>query len=345
MRERTSERVARLLAMIAYLATRDDVPLDELAAHFGVSLAQARQDVETLWMTGNPGYLHGDLIDFQYDRWEQGRISLLDSQGMERPVRLGHGEAVALVVALRAISELPGLSGPALTSALAKLTAAAGDAADTAAVVAAGRPAAADAPQVAAHLATVREALAAPRRIDLVYVGAADVVTERTVEPLSLLSDGDQWYLRAYCLRARDVRHFRLDRVVSASVTTTPSERRPEPTQTDTVRPRGAQTVLLTLSPRARWVAERFGGAVVTDSRESITVRLEVAGEAWLDALALDLGPDVLGIEPAAHAARVASAARRALAAYDLVHDAESPGSPKTAAENTTPDPDTRGER
>ncbi|WP_454294741.1 helix-turn-helix transcriptional regulator [Salana multivorans] len=321
MRERTSDRVARLLAMIAYLATRGDVPLADLAEHFGVSQAQARKDVETLWMTGNPGYLHGDLIDFQYDRWEEGRVSLLDSQGMERPVRLGHGEAVALVVALRAIAELPGLAGPALTSALEKLTAAAGDAAVTASVVTAGRPAAADAPQVAAHLATVREALAAARRLDLVYVNASDVVTERTVEPLALLSDGDQWYLRAFCLRAGDVRHFRLDRVVSATLTDVPSERRPEPVDADTVRPRGREEVVLTLSPRARWVAERFGGTITGESDGAITVSLEVADPAWLDALALDLGPDLRALTPPVHARRVATAARRALAAYELIDD------------------------
>ncbi|OJX94334.1 MAG: hypothetical protein BGO96_15650 [Micrococcales bacterium 73-15] len=319
MRERTADRVARLLAMIAYLAAREEVTLADLAAHFGVTPAQARRDVETLWMTGSPGYLHGDLIDFQYDRWEQGRVSLLDSQGMERPVRLGHGEAVALVVALRAIAELPGLAGPALTSALDKLTAAAGEAASTAAAVAVDRPAAADAPQVAAHLATVRDALARGRRLDLVYVGASDEVTRRTVEPLALLSDGDQWYLRAHCLRAGDVRHFRLDRVVSASVSDEASERRPEAADpaADSVRPRGDHEVTLTLDPRARWVAERFDGQILAESAEAITVLLHVADPSWLDALVLDLGPDLHALAPAEHARRVAAAARRALAAYD----------------------------
>lgn len=323
MRERTADRVARLLAMIAYLAAREEVTLADLAAHFGVTQAQARRDVETLWMTGSPGYLHGDLIDFQYDRWEQGRVSLLDSQGMERPVRLGHGEAVALVVALRAIAELPGLAGPALTSALAKLTAAAGEAASTAAAVAVDRPAAADAPQVAAHLTTVRDALARGRRLDLVYVGASDEVTRRTVEPLALLSDGDQWYLRAHCLRAGDVRHFRLDRVVSASVSDEASERRPDAVdaagtdRSDLLRPRGDQEVTLTLDPRARWVAERFDGRILAESTEAITVLLHVADPSWLDALVLDLGPDLHALAPAEHARRVAAAARRALAAYD----------------------------
>lgn len=146
-------------------------------------------------------------------------------------------------------------------------------------------------------------------------------MTERTVEPLALLSDGDQWYLRAFCLRAGDVRHFRLDRVVSATLTDVPSERRPEPVDADTVRPRGREEVVLTLSPRARWVAERFGGTITGESDGAITVSLEVADPAWLDALALDLGPDLRALTPPVHARRVATAARRALAAYELIDD------------------------
>ncbi|PWD49715.1 WYL domain-containing protein [Serinibacter arcticus] len=324
MAEATSERLARLLALVAYLADRDDVPVAELAEHFGVPPAQIMRDVDTLWVSGTPGYQPDDLLDFSADSYDSQRITLTNARGMDRPLRLGPGEAVALIVALRAMANLPGLgSDPALSSALAKLTAAAGDAATAAEAVAIAPADGAD-PALDAHVARVlgvaRAALAAGERVHLRYTDASDRTTERDVDPLELLSDGEAWFLRGWCLLADGVRHFRLDRIGVVAATGVAVEPHDVGATSGRVRPEAsALRATLTLTPRSRWVAERFGGDVVREGERDIDVELDVADEAWLARLVLDLGPDVLALAPAHVADAIAVRAASALAAYGEV--------------------------
>ncbi len=104
----TSERMTRLLSLVPYLTARPEgVPLAEVARDFGVPERQLRRDLELLWMCGLPGYGPGDLIDLSF---EGDRVRVTFSAGMVRPLRLTTDEAVALVVALRTLLELPGLA-------------------------------------------------------------------------------------------------------------------------------------------------------------------------------------------------------------------------------------------
>src|SRR5919205_3692079 len=79
-------------------------------------------------MCGLPGHGPGDLIDLSF---EGSTVSVIFDAGMSRPLRLTAEEALALVVALRTLAELPGLTDrDAVERALAKVEAAAGGAVD-----------------------------------------------------------------------------------------------------------------------------------------------------------------------------------------------------------------------
>ena len=104
----TTDRMTRLLALVPYLTAREDgVAVSEVARDFGVTERQLRGDLELLWMCGLPGYGPGDLIDLSF---EGDRVRVTFTAGMVRPLRLTTDEAVALVVALRTLLELPGLA-------------------------------------------------------------------------------------------------------------------------------------------------------------------------------------------------------------------------------------------
>src|SRR5699024_11895698 len=85
--EASADRVARLLALVAYLDQHQGVSVAEVAEHFGVSEAQVLKDVDTLWVSGTPGQQHNDLIDFAYSDHEQHILTLIEPQGMDRPLR------------------------------------------------------------------------------------------------------------------------------------------------------------------------------------------------------------------------------------------------------------------
>ncbi len=318
--EHADARLTRLLALISYLSDHPGVPVPEVAAHFGVSEAQVLSDVNLLWVSGTPGYLPDDLIDFSYDAYESGVLTLTDSRGMHRPLRLGAIEAIALLAAVRSIEQMPGVPGQsAVTSVAAKLAAAAGEAAAAASAVDVrlARPA------VAAHLERLRTAIQDGRAVHLRYVSGADVVTDRDVDPGALLHDGERWYLRAWCHRAQEIRHFRLDRVLAVTVLESTAEH-PElagPDVAASAEPVLAGTdleVSLEIAARARWIAE----SLPVESVEELVggwlrVRLRVVTETWVRSLVLGLGADVRRVEPQWLADAVADAAVGALAAYE----------------------------
>lgn len=315
MAETTADRVTRLLALVAYLRDHPGVPVAEVAAHFATTEAQVLADVNLLWVSGTPGYLPDDLLDFSADALDHGEITLTEARGMDRPLRLGPLEAVSLLVALRALTELAGTAGVAaepLASATAKLHAAAGRAAAQAeAVEIAAGPGA-----PTGTLETVRRGVTERRRLHLRYVSAGDLVTERDVDPVELRTDGERWTLRAWCHRARAARTFRLDRMLAVEVLGEPAGDHPD-LAADPVWSRG-QLVTVHLTSSARWVAERTPVEEVTDLPDgTLRVTLRVADPSWVRNLLLALGESVLAVAPAEVARHVAAQARAALAAYD----------------------------
>lgn len=318
MAERASDRLLRLLGMVAYLDRTDGVPVDQVAAHFGVTAAQVVEDIDTLWVTGTPGYWPHDLIDFDATSLEAGVVRLTESRGMTRPLRLGTRETVALIAALRAMqSALAPNLDPAraavLASALEKLTAATGEAAAVVDV----RLAVEGAPEVVAALTS---ALAGAHRLRIRYVTAADVTSEREVDPIRLLTEDEHSYLLAWCYRADGERVFRVDRVLAAEELDVPTRPHPAATRDPEYRPGSTGgLVTLRLASRARWVAETVPVEDVRNLEDGdFEVDLRVEDPVWLRHLLLQIGRDVRAVTPPEVAEDVAATARAALAAYGV---------------------------
>lgn len=318
MVERTPERLTRLLALVAYLAERPDgVPVAQAAEHFAVPESRLLEDINLLWVSGTPGYLPHDLIDFHADALDHGVIRLLDARGMDRPLRLAPGEAVALIVALRRLRESAGESAPeALDSALTKLIAAAGESASAAeaVTVVAREPD----PALHAHEQAVREALRTKHQLRLRYVSASDVVTERHVDPVVLHDDGGVAVLRAWCHRARGARSFRLDRILEVDVLPAEAGAHPDLAADEPGHGPDAVRATIHLASAARWVAEKVPAEKVIDGPEgSFHLTVRIGDWAWATNLLLSLGEHVLAVTPAAVGREVAARARAALAEYE----------------------------
>ncbi|NTW38459.1 MAG: WYL domain-containing protein [Cellulomonadaceae bacterium] len=318
MAERTPERLVRLLGMVAYLDRHPGVPIDQVAAHFQVSSEQVLRDVDTLWMSGTPGYWPDDLLDFDADSLDSGVVRLTQARGMSRALRLGTREAVALVAALRALSESVGdalepAEREVLASTLEVLTAATGEAAATVDLQLSVEAA----PEV---VAAARGALRDGRRMHLRYVDAADEISERDVDPWQLLTGDEHSYLQAWCHSAHGERLFRLDRILAADVLDAPTRTSPPASRSlATFRPADEQDeVVLELDGRARWVAEQLPVQELVELGDgAFRVTLRVGTPAWFQQLLLRLADNVRLVDPVGAAADAASAAGRALAAYD----------------------------
>jgi proteasome accessory factor C len=317
----STDRLQRLLALVPYVISRKAVGLSETAAAFGVTERELVDDLNLLWCVE----LHTPdpycPIDLSY---EGGEIVISQAEQIDRPLRLGVDEASALLVALRMLAEIgapvPGIAdGSALSRTIAKLEAAAGEAAVPSAQVAV------QVEQQAEQdvLARVREALGSGRRVHLsYYVPGRDELSERDVDPMRLLIVEGRSYLEGWCRRAEGVRLFRLDRVMGIDVLGVPAQvpQQAEPVDVDQglYRPSpGDLRVVLELAPPGRWVIEYYPCEQVEDLGDGrFRVTLRTPDGAWVRRLALGLGEDGRIIEPAGLAAAVRADAAAALALY-----------------------------
>ncbi|HKA84060.1 MAG TPA: WYL domain-containing protein [Acidimicrobiales bacterium] len=314
-RTKASDRVARMLAMVPWIASHDGPTVDEICERFQVGRRKLLEDLEVLSLVGVPPYTPDTLIEVTI---EGDRVWLRFADVFARPLHLTPEQGLALVVAGRASQALPGTdAGGPLATALVKVAGVLGVDPGDAVTVALGqtRPGVLD---------ELRRAAAAGRRVRLDYYAYnRDQRTTRDVDPHAVFAHEGAWYVRAYCHQAKDQRLFRVDRIYGVDVldqTFTPPA---DPETGDVFRP-GPDTprVTLDLAPAARWVVETYPvdeSGPAPDGRPGwLRVRLWVSATPWLERLLVRLGPDAQVVDAdvpgLADAGR--DAARRILGRY-----------------------------
>jgi len=165
--------------------------------------------------------------------------------------------------------------------------------------------------------ATVSRAIADQRLLAIEYFKENEgEFSARTVEPYALINGREGWYVASYDPEKEAVRHFRLDRIKSATVTRRRFEPRPEVDPAADVDgwPRtgevpASRRARLWISPeRARWAREER--TVVEELEDgSVIVELSFAGVAWLAREVLKEAGDAAVLEPEDARAAVRTAA------------------------------------
>jgi proteasome accessory factor C len=310
-----TQRLQRLLALVPYVVSRQAVGLTDTAAAFGVTERELVDDLNLLWCVELRAPDPYCPIDLSY---EGGEIVVSEAESIARPLRLGTGEASALLVALRMLAELTPAGSSALTRTIAKLEAAAGEAAAVSAQV----QVQVDSRHAGDTLGQLEDAIRRGRRIHLrYYVPGRDEATERDVDPMLLLVVEGRTYLEGWCRRAEGVRLFRLDRVLGMEVLDVAAAVPPEAEHVDVdeglFRPSPQDVrVVLELRPGGHWVAENYPCESTERNGDELRVTLRTPDTRWVRRLALRLGEDGRVIAPAELAAQVSQDAAAALAQY-----------------------------
>jgi proteasome accessory factor C len=316
-----STRLVRLLNMVPYFQANPRITYAEAASDLGVSEKVLRDDLNQLWMCGLPGYGPGDLIDFEFSG---DTIEVTFSAGIDHPLRLTSPEATGILVALRALVDVPGVVDPeAARSAIAKIESAAGKAShDIDGMVGAlDTPAPAESDAAAAVRAAVREG----RALAIDYYSAShDVLSSRVVDPIRVALVADNSYLEAWCRSAEGVRLFRFDRIVDARVLDEPSAP-PQPAVQA-----GPDTSLFDADPSlpsaklaidrsASWMFDYYPLRVIRDLPDgACEAAMTYASDEWMARFVLGFGSAVRVLEPEALARRVRESAAAALGAYGV---------------------------
>jgi predicted DNA-binding transcriptional regulator YafY len=196
-------RADRLFQLVQLVRGRRLATGEWLAERLEVSLRTVYRDVADLQAQGVP--IEGEA-----------GVGYRMRAGFDLPpLMFTTDEAKSLVACVR-------LAQPRLDAALAE--AAEGALSKVLAVLPTGARAAAEslavyapyyevAPQVRAHLESLRVATEARRKVRLHYLDLKEVPSERTVRPLGSFYWGAVWTLAAWCEAREDFRSFRVDRI------------------------------------------------------------------------------------------------------------------------------------
>lgn len=338
------DRILRRLSLLGYLGAHDVATFGQLADLFGVPVRTIVGDVLNLWgLNGRPGDELMDYMDFETtlpdvdDLAEvdeavlaTATVTLCDPQDMDRQIPFSTHEIVALTLGLRQLGELAADLPPqyapvrdALASAAEKLAQAHPNTVAPIATASTGSKSAtseADGGGDAYIYSAVEDACRGGQRLLLRYLSSADVITERTVEPVEIVGEDGVWVLNAWCHRAQAPRSFRLDRILDVEVSS-------ESVSTKHVRevrraedrgvldaPEGAT---IEVRSTALWRVEEVPHEELEHTGAgTLRVRIPIANTSWFAGFLLRLGEDAVGVSPASAAAPAAEQARAALAAY-----------------------------
>lgn len=322
-----AERVEVMLSVLPWLAGKGGAPLRVVAESFAVDPEVLRSDLMKVFYDVEPTVGADSMVEVNIDEEDDDFVTVRLPGSFEEPPHLDHVEALALLAAGSALEAERG-SEIALVPALEKLRAILGPRSAEALEVdlGGGDPVVRD---------LLARALETGEAVELHYFSwGSDEVGHRVVDPWALHSLHGHWYLTGWCHDRDAVRHFRLDRVLAASlpggrVTHEAPDEIPRPLSSVDGWPedsaRWGRHVKLLLPATAAWVVDSYPVTSFEDHGDVVEVDLVAAHDTWLDRLLLKLPPGSTAVDSDGTdlMPRRAAAARRILARHGGVRHPE----------------------
>jgi len=160
--------------------------------------------------------------------------------------------------------------------------------------------------------------------VNFTYSNAEGEVSERTVEPHTLILKGRQWYLQAYCLEKNEFRLFKLKRMKELSKNCEDTFIRRDPPTHEHIEGKSkikqskVPEVVLRFEDEVRHIAEELFGMEELTSVEdgSWLVKKAYPEDEWLYSFILSLGHHVEVLEPQDLRKTIASRAEKIAKIY-----------------------------
>lgn len=283
------ERVARLLAMIPWMAEHSPIHVDEVCRRFGLTRKTLLAELDVLPFVGVPPYTPDTMISVDID---DDMVTVFLVQPFDRPLRLTPTQALALVAAGTSIRAIPGADpGDALQRGLAKV-----------AEVLHIDPDRVTVELGSAEQATLDALVDAARTGHQVRIGyytyGRDEHSTRVVDPHRVYADRGSWYLVGWCHRTEDTRVFRVDRIDACEVLDTTFDAPDDTSEIAVFHPAPDDPVVtLSLAPEASWVVEQYPTESVTTDGERTIARLRISARPWLERLLVRLGSSAVVVD------------------------------------------------
>lgn len=331
----STDHLSRLIAEAAYVLSRGEARLEEMAGEFGITVDRLIEDLQILFVCGDLGTGWEDFIDAE---WESGWVRVRNADALGGPLRLTPPEATALLAGLAALDPATGEERDLVASARGKLrqlvaggpdagheTEAAQEpdaghepeAMGAAAEPAAGNRQAPGEERTQTIVSGIQQALADGEDLVIRYSPPDRPGTSvRRIAPRLLESRGGRAYLRALDAETGAERTFRIDRIVELPGPDADVSSPPEEAMESAVGP--VEEVWLRLEPAGTWIAEAFEAAELRDppGAEGVLARLtDPVLPALLDAV-IEAAGEAEVLSPPEIRDRIVTMAREAAARH-----------------------------
>lgn len=193
------------LAIVGLVLREGSMSVAELSEHFGVSVASIERAVKAI---ANSEDVHRYETHFYVDQdlLDQGEVSFTPGLGnLTDAPTLSKKQASAIAAGLDYLASLPQFAQNTDLSELRE--ALGGSITKTTGVFDAANQ----------FLDVLRQAIQDKKQCRLDYLNQVGERTERLVDPMRLDFIGNRYYLRAWCHKNKDLRAFRLDRIVGVA--------------------------------------------------------------------------------------------------------------------------------
>lgn len=205
------EKAARMLDLVPFISAHQGIEISKLASEFGISEEELMSDLNSLWMCGDSRF---DLIDLQFD---SGYVTIRNAESLNLIRSLSQQEIISILIGLGLIEKNLPQDRIDVVSDISSLRKKLGDGLSKILTAT---------PSIdASKVQEINEAIRSHQRILIEYFSPTDdEISERLVTPLSVLSEDNREFLKAFCHSAQAHRTFRIDRIQNLKRTEIRSE-------------------------------------------------------------------------------------------------------------------------
>ena len=305
MVDNAANRALRTMDLIPYILENPGISIGKLAKQFSVSEKQVESDLQLIFMCGLPGYTPYELIDLIF---EDGVVSIIDPQVLDKPRRFTKSELVVIILGLQLLSELSASDATRLgklqllSSKIMKLGG------SNSVVIA---PSSSKSP----YVEVITRAITDKKSLTIQYQSLVkDEISVRSIIPHSLFLMNGNLYLSALDLKAKSDRTFKVELIKDCEIGN-------EISNEAVTQDSSALEVVLDVQRAYRNFIERNSSIItaVEEQKNSFRVHLKLNNLEWLKRSILSNSPGIKVISPPSLAQEVAELAASLLASYQVV--------------------------
>ena len=305
MVDNAANRALRTMDLIPYILENPGVSITKLAKQFSVNEKQIESDLQLVFMCGLPGYTPYELIDLIF---EDGIVSIIDPQVLDKPRRFTKSELVVIALGLQLLGELSSSDSTRL-SKIKLLSNKITQLGSSNSVIFA--PSSSKSPFVE----VISKAITNKTSLTMQYQSLVkDEVSTRAIFPHNLYFMNGNLYLSAMDLAAKADRVFKVELIMTCEVGNDISS--------EIVNENNSTIeVILDVQKTYKNFIERNSSIItaVEEQKNCFRVHLKLSNLEWLKRSILSNSPGIKVISPSLLAQEVSALATSLLASYQAV--------------------------